>query len=503
MKEMKKNSENALLIIAIILLASSLVPLLYIGKYNVLSADDYSMCKGMHKIFEDGAGIKQLLSYAWQYAVNLYQGWRGYYIANYIEVFNPGAFNEHWIWITPLLMITTIVSSLYVFARCVLSTFFGKEYSREVLFIWALFTFMNIQTMPSPAEGFYWFAGAISYTCLHYISIMFIGLMIWGKNIENMKQKIIYTFFVSILAFIAGGSQYTTELFCVVLFCFLVVIVNRKVGWHRLIPGGILCIGFCISLLAPGNMARRGTTNGMSAFSAIMHSFTDALRFGKTAISPLFIVVLLTLLPCIWKLVVENQKKLTFRHPLIFIFFSYCVFAATFTPSLYGVGNIDAGRIKNQINIVFYLIFYVDVFYGLGWFAQKILQEKRESYQDIKDILSILGKYRKNIQVLGMLLIVLVFIGTSDKNTFSSVSALRSLVKGEAQTYYMEAEKRLKDYNDVTKMIVEVEPFSVKPHVLYFTDVVEKDDANYWINENVAEFYGKEEIILKNNGSGE
>lgn len=497
MKEIKKNSDWKLTAAAITLLIVSLVPLLYIGRYNVLSADDYSMCKGMHRIFENGAGLKELFSYAWEYAGNLYQGWRGYYIANFIEVFNPGAFNEHCTWITPVLMLSVITGTLYVFIRCVISTFFGKGYLKEVFFIWVLFTFMNIQTMPSPAEGFYWFAGAVSYTCLHYISLMYIGLMVWGNNLHDLKTKIIYALMVSLLAFIAGGSQYTTGLFCVVLFAFFVVIVNKKIGWHQWIPGCILCVGFCASLLAPGNMARRGTTNGMSAPSAIMHSFIEALRFGKGAVSPLFIVVLLTLLPCIWKIVVENRKKIAFKHPIIFLFFSYCIFSSAFTPSLYGVGNIDAGRIKNQINIIFYLIFYADVFYGLGWMAAKLAGEEKELYRDIRTVISIIGKYTKTLQWVCMILIMVVFVGTADKNTFSTISAVRSLTKGEAQTYYMEAEERLQDYKNPAISTVEAAPFSVKPHVLYFTDIVEKNDPNYWINENIADFYGKKEVILK------
>ena len=62
MKEIKKNSDWKLTAAAITLLIVSLVPLLYIGRYNVLSADDYSMCKGMHRIFENGAGLKELFS---------------------------------------------------------------------------------------------------------------------------------------------------------------------------------------------------------------------------------------------------------------------------------------------------------------------------------------------------------------------------------------------------------------------------------------------------------
>ena len=112
-------------------------------------------------------------------------------------------------------------------------------------------------------------------------------------------------------------------------------------------------------------------------------------------------------------------------------------------------------------------------------------------------MISIIGKYEKALQGICLVLMLLVFVGTSDKNTFSSLSALRSLANGEAKTYYAEAQERLADYTNPDVSVVEVKPFSAKPHVLYFTDVVEEGEPNYWINENIAAYYGKEKVILQ------
>ena len=60
-------------------------------------------------------------------------------------------------------------------------------------------------------------------------------------------------------------------------------------------------------------------------------------------------------------------------------------------------------------------------------------------------------------------------------------------------------QERLVLYEDENLTIVEVEAFSVRPKVLYFTDVVAEGDANYWINENIAQYYGKEKVVLREN----
>ena len=158
---------------------------------------------------------------------------------------------------------------------------------------------------------------------------------------------------------------------------------------------------------------------------------------------------------------------------------------------------MDSGRIKNQLQSLFYLLAFFDIFYGLGWLARKTEEGEKEVYRDMHTVISVLGKYTAVLQGIFFVLVLLVFAGTSDKNTFSSVSALRSLANGEAKTYYAEAQERLTDYKNPDVTVVEAKPFSAKPHVLYFTDIVEEGEPNYWINENIAAYYGKEKVILR------
>ena len=359
--------------------------------------------------------------------------------------------------------------------------------------MWASFSFLVIQKMPSPVEAFYWFAGAISYTFLHYISLIFIGLLIRGC--ENKKW--IYALAMSALAVIVGGSQYTTVLITVIITTFLIVIENKRLHRYRWIPVVVLYIGFAVTLLAPGNYVRREGTAGMPAFMAIISSFKEAIKYLRYGWSPLAVAVLVFSVPIIWKIIRRTENKYRYRYPGVVFFFLFCIFAAGFTPSLYGVGNSDAGRIQNQIFLLFYIMVFAAVFYGLGWLNEKMRHSKREGFQDLHTIFEILEKYSTRLWIWGEAIVLLVFAGTSDKNAFSSVSALRSLANGEAKTYYTEAQERLTDYKNPDVTVVEVEPFSVKPHVLYFTDIVEEGEPNYWINEDIAAYYGKKKVILR------
>ena len=125
----------------ILLLMVSVLPRVYIGRYNVLSADDYAICKEMHKVIMQGGGIGDLFAYAWSYANNIYRTWRGYYACNLIEVFNPGVFQESFVWLIPIWMIGSVLVGLYIFCKSLMYVFMEKIVKRKRLFCGLLLVF--------------------------------------------------------------------------------------------------------------------------------------------------------------------------------------------------------------------------------------------------------------------------------------------------------------------------------------------------------------------------
>lgn len=490
------NTNNRFDIYAVLLLGISLLPLLIVGRYNVLMADDYAIGKVCHKLWMQTGSIVSMLQYAFKYTINLYCTWRGSFTINFFDTLNPGFFGENLACITPLIMLSSVLFSMYFFIKAILSQFYVYT-KREVLLIFSIVSFLIIQTMPSPVEGLYWFAGAMAYTMLHYMMLLFFCILIYVGNVQSKWKQNILGLVVSVYAFFVSGSQYITALICVLGYTIFMLLNFRRLNWWKITSGISLLCGFLLNLFAPGNAARQQGTNGMGPVMAIFCSFLEAAGYAKVWITPILVAGILFLLPVIWKLVRVPKKEYTYNHPLIMLLGSYFLFSAAFTPSLYGVGNVDAGRIQNLIQSVFYIIVLTDVFYLIGWLQYKIKYSEKDIYKDIGTIKNILGKYKTIYQWIAFGLMILVFVGTGDKNTFSSVSALRSMVIGEAQVYYSEAQERLEIYRDESNSVAEVEAFSVKPKVLYFTDIVQEGDMNYWINENIAEYYGKEKVVLK------
>ncbi|MDE7232123.1 MAG: hypothetical protein K2N37_03510, partial [Lachnospiraceae bacterium] len=98
------------------------------------------------------------------------------------------------------------------------------------------------------------------------------------------------------------------------------------------------------------------------------------------------------------------------------------------------------------------------------------------------------------MSVACLLLLMIVWVFTADKNTYTSISALRSLAKGEAQTFYTEAMERHSLYTDESIADVKVTPYSEKPHLFSFDDL--STDPGYWLNLAVTGYYHKDSVRL-------
>ena len=98
-----------------------------------------------------------------------------------------------------------------------------------------------------------------------------------------------------------------------------------------------------------------------------------------------------------------------------------------------------------------------------------------------------------------MILLLSVWALTADKNTYTSISAARSLVKGEAQIFYEDSMARYALYTDETATDVVVLPYREKPYLFSFEDLSE--DSENWLNLAVARYYHKDSVRRGGNGT--
>ncbi len=478
-----------------------ILPLLVLSFFNVMSADDYAVGKGL-RVIDKTPEIGDAFVYAWEHVKTFHFNWRGCYTINFLDCFNPGFFGEQYAFLTPIVMLVILLASTYCFIRAIMKHFLQAD-RRSIFVVWVIFCFLQLQTMPAMVETIFWYSGGTCYTVAQGVFFLFFAILFSGEDCENKSKKIVYGIGVCVLAFLVGGCQYTIVLEALIWFVFYMLyqfIFEKKIPNLSVKVAGFLTLftGAMLNLTAPGNLVRRRNSgNGMGALEAIIQSFMWAIRRITEWMSPMFFAVILLAILVIWNIQSRSEKKNRYPYPILMLLFSFCVVASCFTASLYGVGGASAGRIQNQVQGFFYLIVFFDIFYVVGFIQRKARESEVGLYADLIKVAEILSKYRLVFQWLVLALVCLIWIGTGDKNTFNSISATRSLLNGEAVQYYAENKSRLKLYQNSDLQMVEIEAFSVKPKLLYFDDLVgNEEDINYWINESIAAYYGKEKVLL-------
>lgn len=227
---------------------------------------------------------------------------------------------------------------------------------------------------------------------------------------------------------------------------------------------------------------------GYSAVKAVLLSFYHAGVFAIRWTPVLVILAWLALLPLLWKL--AKASKRDFSHPVWVTAGAYCVLSAMFTPTLYAVGMAGLSRVDNIIQMTYYVAFLMVTVYWLGYLSHR--QEAEDTASAALGLF--LERAGSRMSLVFVLLVMAVWVFTADKNTYTTISALRSLVKGEAQTFYAEAMERHGLYTDESIAVVEVTPYSEKPHLFSFDDL--STDPGYWLNLAVTGYYHKDSVRL-------
>ena len=99
-----------------LLIIGMLIPLFVISGYNIMSADDYAMGKGIHGLSENPT-FMMVLRYAVDFTGAFYKSWQGCFSINFMDCFNPAFFGEHNAYLTPVIMLLVLMVSKYFFVH--------------------------------------------------------------------------------------------------------------------------------------------------------------------------------------------------------------------------------------------------------------------------------------------------------------------------------------------------------------------------------------------------
>lgn len=487
-----KSQERLIAVGLFLLLMILLIPILWISRYNVIAVDDYKYLNiaqnGLHQGRQTILGV--LLAQAAN-AFDCWKTWQGQYFANWsiMSLLALGC-AENYYFVTLVTLIPLLLAD-YMLIYVILRKGFGATLSEVCIAAFPVMIY-HLSEPASLVEAFYWLSGAVTYTTVYAMSLVSIALLVNLRFINNKRRQYILYAIVLLLTVCMGGGNFVTGLFMfLVFFCFAVyAFVTRNS--HRVFYGVnmlIFVITFLLTVFSPGATNRRveNIESQVPAIKAVCLSLLEAAKYIRTWTQPFLILLAAALIPLFWKII--KKKEYRFPLPALVFLFSFGMYAAQFTPNQYALGILGAYRVQNiyRFQMIFWLL--GNEFYILGYIHRRIPLLKVCLFDKIKKIPFVTAAY-------GALATCVVFacICHYTGETMSSISAYKSLRDGSAQRYYQEYQQRLAILEDDTIKDVVFAPYSYFPYALYFGDF---QRSYCWINEDAAQFYNKNSIIVK------
>lgn len=483
-----------------ILVLGSLAVLFYIGRYSVMAADDFTYGAEPHHIWLATGSVREVIKTSFQTVFQSRKDWQGTYMSIFLMGLNPGVLSERLTFLVPFIILIPYCGGIALFFYQLSKLFFDKA-EREIKPIILCTIFITIQTIYDPAEAFFWYNGAIHYMFMQSLLLCWMGIILRLSRENTGKWKeVLWILAGCLIGLIIGGGNFITVLqgFILSIVYLSLCILHKRLRLQCVFPWLLFCVGGIYNLTAPGNLLRRNAFQTLALSYNPIKAVLYSLKYGEVYIAEwtgyLMLASIFLLLPFIWRLVGKAESK--FRYPVLFVGFSYCVFSAMLTPLFYGMGTIQVDRALNIIKMMYYVIVLIDIIYVLGWLRYKVKQEDSMFFQDIKIVAKICGKYLNAWIIGGLAVCLVIMVLEPDKNTYTLISATRSLLNGEAKNYYAQQLERESLYYDTSQPIIYLEAIKNPPYVLFNGDIAADDEPGYWINKGMAYFYNKQEIHL-------
>lgn len=487
-----KREENQVKILfagTILVLLCVVLPLFLIARYNFQSVDDIGFSGPAESIWQETHSVYQVFIGQIPHTIDYWREWQGNFSVGWFTTSMMGIFIKDAYYMGTYLSLGGFVLSGLLLFMVLLKKVLGADTFRAGIIAISVLC-MQILLVPVPAEAYFWFCGAVTYTGA-YSAALLLTLFLVLLYLESGKRRKRFMLMLGIMLlslFVAGGT-YVTLMGMFLVYFFLVVLYWYRKNPNRWLATAGLLLYLAVAglnVLAPGNQKRLTSAGAeqMSAIGAILRSLWEAaLYIAKNTMLPSVILALL-FVPLFLKIV--KKKNYQYPLPLLVTLISFGVFAAQFTPNLYTLGITGAGRIQNVYRWTFYIWLYGNELYWIGW-----LVRKKKVYESNTNTTE--GYLLPGWMLGAVLLALALYVWGGD--TLSSVSAAYSLHRGEAQSYYAEYQERLAVLEDETVTDAVFKPYTFIPYVLYFGDITDKPED--WVNQAVANYYGKNSVVLQ------
>ncbi len=496
---MKENFKKMLCLILVCLFILSLIPIGILAFYNYPANDDFVYSLRTHHVFLESNSFLSVLRAAAEQVKDSYFNWQGTFSAVFLFALQPALFGQEFYALSTFVLLGSWILSTLFLCRVLLRNY-CKTSRWGFCAVSLIFLGISIQFLPSPVQGFFWWNGSVYYVFFSALAEVLFGLLLLFLKSETKWKNGIFLSCALFLAAIISGGNYVTALLTLLLLLWMTAYawwVRRK----KAIPITlVLCVflaGFLISMVALGNAVRAlSYPDSPSAPLAIGQAFYYGVHFAVEWTNMPMFGILLLLSPFFY--CISAHTSLTFRHPILFLLGSFCLFAAQIAPPCYAMGSYGEGRILNAIYFGYLWFAFFNLFYLCGAIRVRFDPQIQALFSRIRRplhtaavlIILVLGTSLASAQPLSI-----STMAKEASQSYTTLSALYSLYSGEARQYSEEYSQRIALLEDPAVMDVKCSPFTVHPWCLYYSDWTQ--NPNYeWSNRPLAQYYGKNSVVV-------
>lgn len=496
----KYDRETKIAAFLVFLFALSLIPVFWLGGYDYPAADDYGYSAFCHIAWAGTHSVFQTMKAACAAVADRWQNWQGTFSTMFLMALQPGIWGLYAL--VPPIMIGMLSASTLFFLHTVMVKVIHVRKSVFVC-VSMLYLLFTTQCMIDKVQGFFWYNGAAHYMLPHGVALFLCSeCILLLKEEKKQKGRMALS---CLLAVFIGGSNYITALIAAVLFVTVLLLLltagQKKKGLRLLVPFLFFAAAFLLNVLAPGNAVRQEEIlYRPGVVKSVLLSFYYCTEYlWHTWFTWTNLLFALAIVPFLWEAVKAVGDRFFYPAPLLVAFYSYCILSAMFTPSLFATGEPGGGRIFNIIYLDAMLFLAGNLFYGMGWIYRQWGGARQTCAPDKKEKGASCLERKETLQYLAGLFLFVVFIGAmyakADPDCFTSTSAIRSLVAGEAAAYGEETKERdrlVQEAETAQTDEIALPRLKTHPYLLFWSDI--EEDPGDWKNKSMARYYQKDAV---------
>ena len=415
-----------------------LIPMVVVCFYTFPAADDFVHGSAFRLALSGKESIAEYLGAVWSLGTRVYTETQGQYTINYLIYLNPAILNYHLYPIACLMNLALFLGAHMVLAHTVSNYILKADY-KLTLWLWMAASFLTMQ-FAAPSELFYWYAGFVAYTAPFSLFLLAVAMFI--RIYCNAKNRSLFIALSAPFGFLLAGTHYPLVLFVfslTVVSLLVCILFKKKQGWFFLPFMTLFCIGFALSVMAPGNKLRAmgaylGSTNLPKTIFAALEGAAGIFlnSFTETPILLFFFLLLPLLLPRLKTMVFP------FKWPGLVTGIGVLLVAATIVPIYYVLGETDyplEPRYEGFVHMICMCIWLGLLLYWAGWLV------KKDKAGELKKSMSNVAAFALAI----CLALAFPLIAQSQNNALfklSSVLAVEDLVYGELRDYHRQVKEK-------------------------------------------------------------